>query len=162
MPISDYIKGLRTRIGHDLVLNPTVAAVIRNDASEVLIHQRSDNRAWEIPAGAIDPDEMPAQALIREVYEETGLKVRPLRVLGVFGGFTVTHPNGDKVQPHCTLFECEVMGGTLEPRDGEALAFRYVVPAEVPRQFGSPPDIFELDFAGGYFAWDERWLRMLD
>ncbi len=162
MPISDYLRGIRARIGHDLVLNPSVAAVIRNDAGEVLIHQRSDNGLWEIPAGGVDPDEAPAQAVVREVYEETGLKVRPVKVVGVFGGFTVVHPNGDKTQPYCTLFECEVMGGTLEAHDGEALAFKYVPPAAVPRGFDSPPDIFEADFLGTYLAWDERWLRELD
>ncbi len=161
MPISVYLKGLRERIGHDLVLNPTVAAVIRDEAGDVLIHQRSDNGAWEIPAGGIDPDEAPAQAVVREVFEETGLKVRPVKVIGVFGGFTVVHPNGDVIQPHCTLFECELVGGSLESRDGEALAFRYVPAADVPRQFDAPPNIFEADFTGVYFAWDEGWLEGL-
>lgn len=162
MPISAYLAGLRERIGHDLVLSPSVAAVIRDKAGNVLIHQRSDNGLWEVPAGAVDPDEAPAQALVREVLEETGLKVRPVRVIGVFGGFTVVHPNGDVTQPHATLFECEVIGGRLEARDGEALAFRWVRPADVPQQFDAPPDIFEPDFDGTYFAWDERWLAGLE
>lgn len=162
MPISGYLKGLREKIGHELVLSPSVAAVIRDGAGNVLIHQRSDNGAWEIPAGAVDPDEAPAQALVREVFEETGLKVRPVKVIGVFGGFTVVHPNGDVIQPHATLFDCEVIGGQLEARDGEALAFRWVRPADVPRQFDAPPNIFEHDFNGAYFAWDETWLARLE
>ena len=161
MPISEYLKGLRARIGHDLVLNPSVAAIIRDEAGDVLVHQRSDNQKWEVPAGAVDPDEAPAQAVVREVFEETGLKVKPVRVVGVFGGDTVIHPNGDKTQPHCTLFECKTLGGKLEARDGEALAFKYVSPAEVPKQFGAPPHIFKADFTETYFAWDERWLDAL-
>lgn len=95
---------------------------------------------------------------MREVFEETGLKVRPVKVIGIFGGFVVVHPNGDVTQPHCTLFECKLVGGWLEARDGEALAFRYVPAGNVPRQFGAPPNIFEADFTGVYFAWDEGWL----
>jgi len=37
-------------------------------------------------AGAIDPGAAPAQAVAREVYEETGLQVQVGRVLGVVGG----------------------------------------------------------------------------
>jgi mutator protein MutT len=162
VPISDYLKGLREKVGHDLLLGPAVAAVIRNNAGEVLIHQRSDNGLWEIPAGGIDPDEAPAQAVVREVYEETGLKVRPLSILGVFGGITLTYPNGDKVQPTTTLFECKVIGGRLESRDGEAVAFRYVLPQDVPKKFFCPPDVFEAGRTGAYFVWDESWLGELD
>lgn len=162
MPISEYLKGLRSKIGHDLLLGPAVAAVIRNEARDVLVHQRRDNGVWELPAGGVDPGEAPAQAVVREVYEETGLRVRPVRLLGVFGGTTVVHPNGDETQPYCTLFECEVVGGQLESHDGEALAFRYVPSAEVPRQFFAPPEVFAPDLTGAYFVWDEGWLGVLD
>ena len=37
-------------------------------------------------AGAIDPGETPAQAVVREVREETGLIVEPVAIAGVFGG----------------------------------------------------------------------------
>lgn len=161
MPISGYLKSLRERVGHDLILNPAVAALIRNDAGGILVHQRSDNHAWEIPAGAIDTDEAPAQAVVREVLEETGLWVRPVEVVGVFGGHTVTHPNGDMTQPYCTLFECEVVGGRLEARDGEALAFRYDDPASLPKHALFPSRVFAADFSGVYFDWDEPWLEAL-
>ena len=161
MPISAYLKGLREHIGHDLVLSPSVADVIRDEAGNVLIHQRSDNGAWEVPAGAVDPDEAPAQALVREVFEETGLKVRPVKVIGVFGGSTVVHPNGDVIGPYATLFECEVTGGRLEARDGEALAFRWVRSVDVPEHNVFPKHVFAADFTGVYFAWNERWLAGL-
>ena len=162
MPISAYLKGLRERIGHDLVLCPAVAAIIRDEAGRILVHQRSDNGVWEVPAGGIDPGEAPAQALVREVFEETGLKVVPLRVVAVVVGLALTHPNGDRTEPTGILFECRIVGGTLEARDGEALAFRWVSPTEVPEHNVFPKHVFAADLTGVYFTWDERWLAGLE
>jgi len=161
MPISDYLQGLHEKIGHDLVLCPAVAAVIRNEAGQILVQQRRDNGVWEVPAGAIDPGETPARALVREVYEETGLKVVPLRVLAVVGGKAITHPGGDRTEPTGILFACRVVGGRLEARDGEALAFRYDDPADLPEHTLFPSQVFAADFGGVYFDWDERWLEDL-
>ena len=100
MPISDYLKGLRAAIGHEMILNPGVAAIIRDEAGRVLLQKRSDDGSWSLPAGAIDPGESPAQAVVREAYEETGLRVVPEKVAGVFGGegFRHTYPNGDVIR----------------------------------------------------------------
>ena len=65
MPASDYVKKLRAHVGHDLLMFPTVSAVVRNDRGEILLGQRSDNRQWSVIAGLIDPGEQPADALVR-------------------------------------------------------------------------------------------------
>jgi len=88
MPISLYLKNLRSHIGRDLVLMPAVAALVRNEAGHVLFQRRTDDGLWSLPAGSVDPGETPSQALVREVQEETGLLVEPTRVVGVFGDST--------------------------------------------------------------------------
>ena len=57
----------------------------------------------------------PADAVVREVWEETGLIVEPTRILGVYGGpaFVGCYPNGDEAQYISTMFECDVVGGEL-------------------------------------------------
>jgi ADP-ribose pyrophosphatase YjhB (NUDIX family) len=134
MPISEYLKNLRSKVGNELLLVPSVAAVIKDEEGRVLLIKRSDNRRWSLPAGGIDPGETPAQAITREVQEETGLRVGPTRVLGVFGGegFRHTYENGDRVEFLCVLFKCEVLGGRLEAIDGEALGFRYFETEDLP------------------------------
>jgi len=95
MGISTYLRDLRREVGTALALLPGVAAIIRDEHERVLLQRRSDDNTWSLPAGAIDPGEAPAQALIREVWEETGLRVVPRRILGVFGGsggFRFTYP----------------------------------------------------------------------
>ncbi|MDX9972508.1 MAG: NUDIX domain-containing protein [FCB group bacterium] len=165
MPISEHIKGLREKIGHELLLLPGVAAVIRDDAGRLLMQRRADDGTWGLPAGAVDPGEEPARALIREVWEETGLRVTPERVLGVFGGskgFRFTYPNGDVSEYMVVVFQCRVVSGELECRDGESLELRWFARDELPPlRAGYPPEVLFASGAAPYFHWDEAWLKGL-
>ncbi len=168
MPASDYILALRAKIGHDPLLNPGVAALIRDDAGRVLLQRRSDDGTWSLPAGAVDPGERPAEALVREVWEETGLQVVPKKVAGVFSGpeFRHTYPNGDQIDVFSVVFLCEVTGGTLGGRDGESLELRYFIPANFPtsgllQRYPAALFGFSADDAP-LFTWDEAWLAGLE
>ena len=146
MPISDYLRDLRALVGSRLLLLPGVAAIVRDAEHRVLFIRRADNGEWGLPAGAIDPGETPTEAVAREVREETGLDVRPSRVAGVFGGpgFRVRYENGDEAEYTVIVFDCEVVGGTLSPADGEALELRYFAPHEAPElQVAYPRTLLE-------------------
>ena len=134
MPISDYLRDLRALVGSRLLLLPGVAGIVRDAEDRVLFIRRADNGEWGLPAGAIDPGETPPEAVAREVREETGLEVRPVRVAGVFGGrgFRVRYENADEAEYTVIVFDCVVIGGTLSPGDGEALELRYFAPHEAP------------------------------
>lgn len=73
-------------MGSELLMMPSVAAVIRNKEDEILFTRKPEESLWGLPAGAIEPGERPGRTLRREVYEETGLMVHPTSILGVFGG----------------------------------------------------------------------------
>ncbi len=127
MPLPEYIRHLRQKVGHDLIMMPAVAAIIFNDAGEVLLQLRSDNHLWALPGGAVEPGEEPADALIREVWEETSLRVLPLRISGVYGGENglITYPNQDQVAIIAITFVCSVMEGEPKIDDDETLELRY-------------------------------------
>jgi 8-oxo-dGTP pyrophosphatase MutT (NUDIX family) len=148
MGMSSYMKNLRAQLGTQLVLSPSVAAIVRNQAGQILFLVRSDNGLWDLPAGAIDPGETPAQAIVREVREETGLIVEPTAVAGVFGGpgFRLRYGNGDEVEYTVIVFECRVLGGKLGALDGEAAELHFIEPsarppltAEFPEALFTPP-----------------------
>ena len=125
---------LREKVGKELLLIPAAAAVVHDAGGHVLIQERPDG-GYSLPAGAIEPGEAPEQALVREVYEETGLTVRPVRLLGVFGGrdgYRVRYANGDMVEYTVCLFACEIISGQLQCRDGESAALRFYAPESVP------------------------------
>ena len=76
---------------------------------------------WGLASDAtiIEPGEAPADAVVREVREETGLVVRPRAIAGVFGGreFRYVYPNGDQVEFTIVVYRCEAIGTSNEPLD---------------------------------------------
>ncbi len=85
MSMSLYYKKIREQLGHELILIPSVAAVIKNGQGDILF-QYPGGEYWSLPAGAIEPGETPEEAVIREVWEETGLKVRVKKQKGYLEG----------------------------------------------------------------------------
>lgn len=65
-----------------------VYAVLLGPRGVLLTHQAQPVPEWQLPGGGIDPGEAPLAALHREVLEETGWTLRPLRRLGVYQRFT--------------------------------------------------------------------------
>ena len=121
MAMSPYLRRLRERVGPARLLLPSVSAHVFEAEGRLLLVRQRDGGLWSTPGGMIEPDERPADAVVREVWEETGLRVEPVRVAGVYGGpeFIVTYPNGDETQYVIIAFECAVTGGG-EPRpDGD-------------------------------------------
>jgi ADP-ribose pyrophosphatase YjhB (NUDIX family) len=119
MPISPYIRDLRAAVGTRRLLIPSVAGIIR-DGDRMLLVQEREGGLWSTPGGALEIDDTPANAVVREVYEETGLVVEPTRIFGVYGGpeFVVQYPNGDETQYVSTMFECRIVSGSIKP-DGD-------------------------------------------
>jgi 8-oxo-dGTP pyrophosphatase MutT (NUDIX family) len=132
--MSPYLEKLRREIGKDLLIVAGAAGIVRDAEGRVLVLQRADGGQWDLPAGATDPGETPAETVEREVREECGLHVRATRLVGVFGGrrFRHTYPDGSRVEALVTVFECEQTGGELATQDGEIVAARYFAPAEMP------------------------------
>ena len=97
MGMSDYVRGLRDRIGNDFLLMPTVAAIVRNESGRILLVQGVEG-PWQLPGGAVDPDEHPEEALQRECREEANAIVRPIRLLAAVGGpqHRHTYANGTR------------------------------------------------------------------
>lgn len=131
MPISPHVLELRKHVGHDLLMLPSVSVVVVNDAGEILLLQRADTGHWSVPAGAVDPGEQPAEAAVRETYEETGIRIEVERVAGV-ALHPVTYPNGDQCQYLNVWFRGRPIGGTPTSVDGEALAVRWFAPDALP------------------------------
>lgn len=162
MGIPDFLVELRRKVGHDLLLMPGVSAIVTNDQDELLVMRRSDNGRWGIPAGILEPGEHPAAAVAREVYEETGMVIRPVGIAAVFGRLRASYANGDESEYLTTTFHCEIVSGEPHPIDDESLeaAFKPFDSPEVAQAM----ERYEMnldDFLSPEptFIWDEAWLQ---
>jgi ADP-ribose pyrophosphatase YjhB (NUDIX family) len=106
-----------------------VGGIIRDGAGRLLLIQRGhDPEAgrWSLPGGRIEPGESDAQALVREMREETGLTVEPGPLIGA-----VERPGPAGTVLDIRDYAATVTGGTLRAGDDAADA-RWVPTAEVP------------------------------
>jgi 8-oxo-dGTP diphosphatase len=99
----------------------SVAAAIIKDG-HLLAVQRRDNAHWEPPGGVLELDESIEDGLRREVREETGLEVHPIRLSGVYKNMARGIVS--------LVFRCAIAGGSLRTTD-EALAIAWLAPDQV-------------------------------
>jgi 8-oxo-dGTP pyrophosphatase MutT (NUDIX family) len=88
----------------------------------LLLERRADFGTWGLPGGALDEDETVAEAVAREVREETGLQTLPLELFGVFSDPSriIAYPDGNVFRLLTLAFVVEVASGaphvSPEPR----------------------------------------------
>lgn len=116
-------------------LMASASAIIFDDAGRVLLMLRADNQHWGIPGGRAEIGESIAQTVVREVAEETGLRVSVKRLIGVYSDparySIAAYPNGDTVQFVNVCFECVVEGGALCGSE-EGRELRFFDPQQLP------------------------------
>lgn len=132
MPVSSYLAAIRAKVGHDLVALTAVSISIFDSKGRIFLAEDADTGLWTLPGGAIDPGEMPSDAAVRECWEETGLLVEPVKLIGVFGGsqFHVVYPNADECYYTVIAFEARAVGGSARPDGSETLSLGYFTKEE--------------------------------
>ncbi len=140
MPMSNYIRGLREKIGRDLIVHPSVAVAIPDRHGRILFGKHVEGNMWVLPGGLVEPEETPADAAVRETWEETGLFVELTGLIGAFGGpdFVVTYSNGDRVSYVNLLFRSRVISGEPKPDGEEIVEVRYLTRPEVKNSRHAP------------------------
>ena len=135
MAMSPHIRRLRAAVGTELLILPAVTGIVFDERNRILLVRQAEGGAWTAPGGAIEPEETPADAVVREVWEETGLHVEPMQILGVHGGpaCVVTYANGDRTSYVMTVFACEVRGGALQTTSDETTDAAFVARDDLPR-----------------------------
>lgn len=84
----------------------------------LLTHQDAPEPEVQLPGGGIDPGESPVQALIREVYEETGWRIARPHRLGAYRRFTYMPEYDLWAEKMCLIYMALPVlqyGGPTEP-----------------------------------------------
>jgi 8-oxo-dGTP pyrophosphatase MutT (NUDIX family) len=120
-----FVADLRRRVGHDLLLLPGVCGLVFDGDGRLLLGRRADTGDWALIGGIVEPGEEVADAVVREVLEETSVLVRPERITGVDTVADVVYPNQDRVCFVVTTFWCTPLSGTPAVNDDESLEVAY-------------------------------------
>jgi 8-oxo-dGTP diphosphatase len=131
MPVPPYVTALRAHIGHGLLLLPGTSAVVYDVQGRLLLARRGDNGRWSLPAGMVDPGEQPSDAVVREVFEETGVRVTIEGLAGV-ATHPVEYPNGDRCEYMHVWFRCRPVGGSARADGDESLEVGWFAPDGLP------------------------------
>jgi mutator protein MutT len=115
-------------------MHKSVGAIIRNKKGEILMIDRAiPPLFWACPAGHIDEGETPEQALIREVFEEVGLKVENSK-LSVHE-FVEWNECSKGVRGHdWFLFEVLNWSGGLKTSEREVKECKWLAPDEISKR----------------------------
>jgi 8-oxo-dGTP pyrophosphatase MutT (NUDIX family) len=129
-----YLGRLRANAGDtDTLLFVGARGVIIDDG-RILLIQRSDNRRWALPAGAMEVGEDIAGCAVREVWEETGLRATDLTPFALYTGpgYTFTNEWRHTYQMIMMSFRIDAWEGDLVRVTDETLDARFFPLDQLP------------------------------
>ena len=109
----DYFNDPDAPVANSIV--PSVTAIVRDDAGDLLLVHKTDNNLWALPGGGVDPGESVSEAVLREVLEETGMGVEIARLSGVYTNplHVMAYDDGEVRQQFSLCFIARLLGGEL-------------------------------------------------
>ena len=108
--IEDWIGQVGQGVAGYVTPKVAVGAVVGNDRGELLLVKRADNGVWLYPTGWADVGYSASEVAVKEVFEETGMEVEPVRLIAVLDGLRLGF---HKVPLYSLVFHCRVVGGEL-------------------------------------------------
>ena len=137
MPVGNVQKD-RPGGSKDLPTVLVVAAALFDSANRVLITKRPEGKMmaglWEFPGGKVDRNELPEEALIREIKEELGIDISKRCV----APFTFSSYSYETFHLIMLVYVCRVWEGEPEPREKQEL--KWVTPISLANYPMPPAD----------------------
>jgi 8-oxo-dGTP diphosphatase len=96
-----------------------VSALVRDSKGDILLvktHNRSDT--WEIPGGQVEEGEPLDEAVRREIFEETGITIRPIGITGIYYNVSMTILS--------VVFVGAYVSGTIKIQPDEIMESKFV------------------------------------
>lgn len=106
---------------------PHSVVILFNENHEVLLEERADDGYFDFPGGGLEDNEDPIDGAIRELFEETGLTAKELKLFKIYTG-DITHYvyyNGDEIYGIDHIYICDKYVGELKPQLEEVKSLRF-------------------------------------
>jgi ADP-ribose pyrophosphatase len=106
--VGSYIWKIRQKVGHDLLLSPTVDTIPVDEKGRLMLVYNREHKAWSFAGGQVEVGEDWRGSAAKELFEECGLRAE-LNDLIPFAmisgrGYMWNYSNGDKIQAFSTCF----------------------------------------------------------
>lgn len=128
-----------------VTLVPAVLAVIPDDDGRVCLVRDAKREQWTLPMGRVEPGESVRDAVVREVREEAGLDVEPVRLTGVYSSpdTQIFDTDEGRVQYLAHVFRCKWVSGTPAPDGEETTDVGFFDPGDYPNDLAPSDDWVE-------------------
>jgi len=110
--VEEWLKNVGEGVAGYVTPKIAIGAVVGNDEGEILLVQRADSGVWLYPTGWADIGYSASEVAVKEVYEETGIEVEPVRLVALLDGLRL---NFTRIPLYSLVFQCRVIGGELKP-----------------------------------------------
>jgi ADP-ribose pyrophosphatase YjhB (NUDIX family) len=108
-----------------------VRGVAFRDSKILLVREIQDQGRWTVPGGWADVNETPGEAVVREVFEESGFETRAVKLLAVYDREKRGHLPPFPYHIYKLFFLCEIIGGAPRPNE-EASEIAFFGEHEIP------------------------------
>ena len=106
-----------------------VGAVVGNEKAEILLVQRADSGVWLYPTGWADVGYSASEVAVKEVLEETGIQVEPLRLIALLDGLRLGF---HRIPLYSLVFHCRMVAGEVHAHPLECLDAGWFGEAALP------------------------------
>ena len=123
-PIEKIIRVFASETGYQTPKVDVRAVLFRGTSEILLVKEKIDQNRWTVPGGWADVGCSPFEVAVKETLEETGLLVKPVRLLALLDKGKHPHPP----QPwyvYKVFIQCEVIGGELRQETAETAGARW-------------------------------------
>ena len=131
-PFEKIVRVFASETGYQTPKVDVRAVMFRGAHKILLVQEKSDHNHWTLPGGWADVGCTPFEAASQEAQEETGLRVKPVRLLAVLDKRKHAHPP----QPwyvYKIFIQCVIEGGELKPVTPETTGARWFSKDELSR-----------------------------
>ena len=108
--VTEWMRSVGEGVAGYTTPKVAVGAAVGNDKGELLLIQRADSGVWLYPTGWCDIGYSAPEVVVKEVEEETGILVEPVRLIGVLDGLRL---GTSRIPLYSLLFYCRPIGGEL-------------------------------------------------